>query len=219
MTDEQRNTLNAACGDLAAQILWHGFKLSKDDWRHMLAGTMLGWRMMPGINLGEGPSFIMLGGSSLSLTKSQAADAITQAFAIGDDPSSQGLKCSPVRWCKAVCMARWIEQDEAAWLRQIVRDLERAGKIKDDGKEPYPWIRYQVTATAREGDEDGREEIPGRLARGAGEDLQLGDCPHAARQATGCCARGENIGSTCERESDGAGTKPACYVASVGCRR
>ncbi len=106
---EQLNTLNAACGDLSAQIVWHGNRLSKDDWRHMLSGTVLGWRMMPAIDRGEGaPGFIMLGGSSLDLNKEQGTDALTLAFSIGDDPASQGLKSPPVRWCKAVCCARWI---------------------------------------------------------------------------------------------------------------
>ena len=105
MTDKQRKMLNACCGDLSAQVRWHGNRLSKDDWRHMLAGTMAGWRMLPGIDRGEGaPGFIMLGGSSLNLSKSQAKDAITCALAIGDDPSSQGLKSPPVRWCDAVLL-------------------------------------------------------------------------------------------------------------------
>lgn len=112
ITDEQRRTLNAACGDLSAQIEWHGFRLSKDDWRHMLSGTVKGWRMMPGIDRGEGPGFIMLGGSSMTLTKEQASDAITQAFLIGDDPSSQGLNCAPVRWCAVICRLRFIAEED-----------------------------------------------------------------------------------------------------------
>lgn len=116
MTDAQRRMLNAACGDLAEQVIWHdNNRLSKDDFRHVLSGTMLGWRMMRGIDLGEGaPGLIMLGGSSLDLTKSQAADAITLAFSIGDDPSSQGLNCEPVRWCAAVCLGRWITDEQVA---------------------------------------------------------------------------------------------------------
>ena len=116
-TTEQRNTLNAACGDLAAQITWHGNKLSKDDWRHMICGTVLGWRMLPAIDKGEGAAgFIFLGGSSLDLNKEQTTEALTIAFHIGDDPSSQGLKSESVRWCKSVCGARWIidEEREAA---------------------------------------------------------------------------------------------------------
>ena len=108
-TREQLNLFNAACGDLSAQIQWHGNRLTKDDWRHLISGTILGWRMMPAIDRGQGaPGFIMLGGSSLNLNREQCTDAITQAFVIGDDPSTQGLTSSPVRWCKSVCGARWI---------------------------------------------------------------------------------------------------------------
>lgn len=113
MSRDQQKLLNAACGDLADQIKWHGFKLSKDDWRHLLAGTMLGWRLMPGIDRGEGQAgLIMLGGSSLDLKKSECIDAITQAFLIGDDPGTQGLKSPPVRWGPAVCKARWITDEQ-----------------------------------------------------------------------------------------------------------
>ena len=108
-TKEQLNTFNATCGDLSEQIKWHGFKLSKDDWRHLISGTVLGWRMMPAVDMGEGAAgLIMLGGSSLNLNKSQATDALTLAFSIGDDPSTQGLKSMPVRWCKSVIGARYI---------------------------------------------------------------------------------------------------------------
>lgn len=114
ITEEQRRTLNAACGDLSRQTRWHGFRLSKDDWRHMLAGTVLGWRMMPGIDQGNGaPGLIMLGGSSLDLSKEQASLALTMAFAIGDHPQSQGLNQSPVRWCNAVLNARGCSADLA----------------------------------------------------------------------------------------------------------
>jgi len=118
LTEQQRKILNAACGDLAAQISWHGFRLTKDDWRHMLSGTMLGWRMMPGVDLGDGrpAGLIMLGGSSLNLSKAQCIDAITMAFAIGDAPESQGLDSKPVRWGQAVCKARWLaEETETEW--------------------------------------------------------------------------------------------------------
>lgn len=113
MTDAQQRMLNAACSDLSRELKWHGHRLSKDDWRHMLAGTMLGWRMLPGIDRGEGPSFIMLGGSSKKLSKSLAREAITCAFHIGDDPSSQGINAPRVRWGRAVCLARFIVRDAA----------------------------------------------------------------------------------------------------------
>lgn len=105
MTDRQRKMLNAVCGDLAAQLAWHGNRLSKDDWRHMVSGTVLGWRMMPAIDRGEGASgFIMLGGSSLKLSRSQASDAITVLLQIGDHPEDQGIKAKPVRWSDVVLL-------------------------------------------------------------------------------------------------------------------
>lgn len=106
MTPEQQRMLNAICGDLSAQLSWHGNRLSKDDWRHMLSGTMLGWRMMPAIDRGEGAAgFIMLGGSSLNLSRSLARDAITCGLHIGDNPGEQGLKSKPVHWCDVVYLA------------------------------------------------------------------------------------------------------------------
>lgn len=105
LSTEQRKFLNAICGDLAAQVAWHGNRLTKDDWRHLIAGTVLGWRMMPGIDLGDGkPGMIMLGGSSLDLRKSECVEAITMALQIGDHPDEQGLKCKPVNWCDAVLL-------------------------------------------------------------------------------------------------------------------
>jgi len=115
MTDAQQRMLNAACGDLSKQIKWHGFRLSKDDWRHLISGTMLGWRVMRGIDRGEGPAgLIMLGGSSLDLTRTQACDAITQALKIGDDPESQELDAHPVRWSEKVLLGLGINPREMA---------------------------------------------------------------------------------------------------------
>ena len=103
ITESQRKMLNAVCGDLANQINWHGNRLNKDDWRHVLSGTALGWRLMPGINTGDGaPGLVMLGGSSLTLTRKQATAAIGWGLEIGDDPREQGLSCPRVRWSDAV---------------------------------------------------------------------------------------------------------------------
>lgn len=111
MTDKQQRLLNAACGDLADQLPWHGgIRLSKDDYRHMIAGTVLGWRTMPGIVNESGQrGWIMLGGSSLDLRKSQCIEAITLAFFLGDHPDEQGLDSPPVRWCDVICAARGID--------------------------------------------------------------------------------------------------------------
>lgn len=107
-TLQQRKLLNAACGDLAKCLQWHGFKLSKDDWRHFLAATVYGWRLLPGIDIGEGaPGFVMLARSSLDLSKDQCTKAIHLAFALGDAPwEYDPTQTKAVRWCDVVELAR-----------------------------------------------------------------------------------------------------------------
>jgi hypothetical protein len=106
ISDAQRKMLNAVCGDLAGQIQWHGNKLNKDDFRHLFSAVAAGQRMMPGWHYGDGraPGFIMLGKSSLSLTRSEASDAITMAIQLGDDPESQGIKAAKVAWSDTVLL-------------------------------------------------------------------------------------------------------------------
>lgn len=103
ITEAQRRMFNAICACLT-QIHWHGNKLNKDDWRHLLSAVSAGQRMMPGWHYGDDrPSgVIMLGRSSLSLTRAQASDAITMAIQLGDDPESQGIQAKPVVWSDTV---------------------------------------------------------------------------------------------------------------------
>lgn len=103
ITEKQRKMLNAVCGDLAKSIIWHGVRLDKDDWRHFLSGTAAGWKAVPAYCDGDGRAgVIMIGGSSLRLTRQQAKDAITMGLHIGDAPHEQGLKSAPVRWSDTV---------------------------------------------------------------------------------------------------------------------
>ena len=79
----------------------------------MIAGTLLGWRALPGIDLGDAKrGWIMLGGSSVALTRTQATEAITLAFHLGDCPQDQGLPSAPVAWCDVICLARRIPDSE-----------------------------------------------------------------------------------------------------------
>lgn len=109
LSEEQRRLLNSACSDLARDLTWHGQRFSKDDWRHFLAGTAKGWRMVPGINGG----FVMLGASSLSLTKAEATEALTMAFELGDQPwTYDPTQTRAVRWNPTVRIARGIPDEE-----------------------------------------------------------------------------------------------------------
>lgn len=102
-TQKQLNFLNAICGCLEHGIKWHGVRMGKDDWRHFLSGTAAGWKAVPAYDHGDGcHGVVMLGGSSLNLTKSQATDAIRMGVMIGDNPDEQNLDCKPIRWSDTV---------------------------------------------------------------------------------------------------------------------
>lgn len=79
-TSEQNRKLNAMCGDLAEQVLWHGQAIGKDDWRHMfVAAYRKEQRIVPGINGG----FVVLGASSRKLTVSECSEVIEMIYAFG----------------------------------------------------------------------------------------------------------------------------------------
>lgn len=79
-TLDQNAKLNAMCGDVAAQVEWHGQWLSKDDWRHMfVASYRKGQRAVPGIDGG----FVVLGASSRDLRVKECADVIEIIYAFG----------------------------------------------------------------------------------------------------------------------------------------
>lgn len=95
-TSEQNKKLNAMCGDLAEQVLWHGQALHKDDWRHMfVAAYRKEQRIVPGINGG----FVVLGASSRRLNVQECSDVIEMLHAFG---AEQGVTWSePDRWQEA----------------------------------------------------------------------------------------------------------------------
>lgn len=113
MTRAQQNLLNAACGDLAAMPWKGGHYLSQNDYRHILTAMVLSWRIIPGLDMGDGkPSMIMLPRSSKELSKSKATEAIQLAFCLGDDPSQFGLTCNHVHWSPVVKLARGISDSD-----------------------------------------------------------------------------------------------------------
>lgn len=97
-TLDQNAKLNAMCGDVAAQVEWHGQWLSRDDWRHMfVASYRKGQRAVPGIDGG----FVVLGASSRDLRVSECADVIEIIYAFGAERG--------VEWTEPNC-----KQQEAA---------------------------------------------------------------------------------------------------------
>lgn len=79
-TLEQNARLNAMCQDVARQVIWHGQRLSKDDWRHIfVASYRKGQRAVPGIDGG----FVVLGASSRDLSITECSDVMEIIAAFG----------------------------------------------------------------------------------------------------------------------------------------
>lgn len=113
MTLEQRKLFNSACGTLSKSICWHGTYLSPESWRHFISATVMNMESVPTIDVGDGRhGLYLVGESSNNLTKTQAADAITLAFMIGDHPKDQKIDCPPVVWDDVVYLARRIPDNE-----------------------------------------------------------------------------------------------------------
>jgi hypothetical protein len=113
MTRKQQKLLNCACGDLAKQLPWHGFRLDKEGYRHFFAGTVLGEQPVPAWDYGDGRvGVIYIGRSSKDLNKEQASKAIDMAFLLGDDPKDQHMDSPPVKWCATIRAHRGIRDSE-----------------------------------------------------------------------------------------------------------
>lgn len=77
----QNDRMWAMLTDLSKQLLWHGQRLSTEDWKQvMLASLKQEMRIVPNVN---GDGFVQLGRSSSDLSKEEMADLMTimEAFA------------------------------------------------------------------------------------------------------------------------------------------
>lgn len=113
-SEEQNRLLQPACRDLSNGMKWYGETLSQDSWRHLICGTVRGWKMVRGIPLGNGaPGFVMLGASSKELSQDECTQALELIFSMGDQPWEYGQDQPPVSWGKSVSKARGLEYHEA----------------------------------------------------------------------------------------------------------
>lgn len=77
----QNDRMWAMLTEVAAQLPWHGIKLSADDWKLIFLDALKReLRMVPNI---DGSGFVNLGRSSSDLSKGEMADLITLIEAFG----------------------------------------------------------------------------------------------------------------------------------------
>lgn len=87
-SQEQNALMWSVLTDLSRQVMWHGQKLTKDEYKDLLTAGLKKQRAIPGIDGG----FVVLGSSTSKMTKQEMTDLITLAHAFGDE---RGVKWSP----------------------------------------------------------------------------------------------------------------------------
>ena len=82
----QNSMLWACLTDIAEQVVWHGRKLAKEDWKHVLSAALYQQDVVPNLN---GDGFVVLGKSTSKMTVREMRDLIELAQAFG---AEQGVK-------------------------------------------------------------------------------------------------------------------------------
>lgn len=80
-SQEQNALMWSVLTDLSRQVMWHGQKLTKDEYKDLLTAGLKKQRAIPGIDGG----FVVLGSSTSKMTKQEMTDLITLAHAFGDE--------------------------------------------------------------------------------------------------------------------------------------
>jgi hypothetical protein len=77
---DQNAHLWAILTEIANQVIWHGQKLTSEDWKHILTAALKrDQRMAPGISGG----WVLLGQSTRQMTKQEFSDLLDLALAFG----------------------------------------------------------------------------------------------------------------------------------------
>ena len=94
-SSEQNARMWAMLEDVARQVVWHGCKLLKEDWKHIFSAALKQQDAVPGINGG----FVVLGQSTSKMTVAQMGELmeLIEAFGAQNDvhfsaPKSWGME-------------------------------------------------------------------------------------------------------------------------------
>lgn len=85
---EQNARMWAMLGDVAAQVIWYGKKLTAEDWKTVLTASLRQTRVVPTID-GDGFVPLGMGTSKMSVTEMKALLDLIDAFG-----SQQGVEWS-----------------------------------------------------------------------------------------------------------------------------
>ena len=87
-TLEQNARMWATLTDISEQVVWHGLKLTPEEWKHVFTATLKGQKTVPNL---DGTGFIILGQSTRAMSKKEFSNLLELAYAFG---AEQGVKWS-----------------------------------------------------------------------------------------------------------------------------
>lgn len=79
-TIDQNSLLWALLTDISRQVVWHGQKLTADDWKTMLTASLRKSMVVPGIDAG---TLVPLGMSTSGMSKQEFGELIELIYAFG----------------------------------------------------------------------------------------------------------------------------------------
>jgi len=82
---EQNRMMWANLEDIAQQVVWHGVKLTKDEWKDVLTAALKKQKVVPGIEGG----FVVIGARTSKMTVPEMTELIELSTAFG---TQQGVK-------------------------------------------------------------------------------------------------------------------------------
>lgn len=85
---QQNALLWALLTDVSRQVVWHGKKLSPEDWKHMFSSSLKSLRVVPNL---DGTGFVALGLSTSQMSKAEMSDMCELIQAFG---AANGVKFS-----------------------------------------------------------------------------------------------------------------------------
>ena len=68
--------------EVSRQVIWHGQRLSPEDWKDVFTASLRKARVVPGIDAG---SFVLLGLHTSDMTKQELSDLVELIHAFGAD--------------------------------------------------------------------------------------------------------------------------------------
>ena len=78
-TIQQNDLMWAILGELSQQVVWHGQKLTPDNWKDVLTAALKRQAVVPGIDGG----FVVLGQRTSKMTVKEMNEVIELAYAFG----------------------------------------------------------------------------------------------------------------------------------------